>query len=111
MAARQVEEASVRLLSREHGVDFRGRDVFAGFGDDRGTSLVCAFEVLNGLVGVAPVEIFDGGELSVEFVERVFGRQGVDFLLSDAVGVRLDVQQPIALLLESVDELGDLVVA
>lgn len=83
MAARQVKEPPVTLLTGKHGVDFACRDELTV--GDGGTALVGALEVLDGFIGVASMEVFDLRELFVEFIEGVFGGEGVYFFLSYTV--------------------------
>ena len=72
----QVQVSAIRLLTGEHVVDLRGgRLAFPGR-----FPLVCPLQVLDGLVGVSAVEIFDLAQVLVEFVEGVAGRDGLDLL-------------------------------
>lgn len=57
------------------------------------------------------MEVFDGAELLVEFVEGVTGRYGSHLLGSEAFGVIVDVYQSLGLLLDSLKEARNLVVS
>ena len=73
---RQVEEAPVALLAREHGVRLH-RDGLAV--RSANAALVCALEVLNGFVGVALVEGLDLVVFAVECFERIARGELLDF--------------------------------
>lgn len=106
MMLHQVKKSAVELLPRKHAINLTplNHPVHC-------PPLVCAFEVLHGLIGVPSVKVFDATELAVEFLEGVAGRDGFDFFRAAAITIFLDLEEPFALILEAVDEACDLVVS
>ena len=87
MKAGEIEETPVGFLAGEHIVDL-GDDLFAFL---RRLFLVCALQILHGLIGVAVMEGFDVRELLVEFTQGIASGDVLDLSAPCAVSVFIDV--------------------